>query len=371
MAYLCRKEEIMTKKRGGFTTYSDDGVTKEPKKAEESNRLYSSTLTLGFSSFWIWLLLGRGTLVNIKGLSISDLPYNLSLVSMLFIFALLGLVLTRKVDTAWLTMKNVLIVLVALAAVMSSLSYSFTNLVLPVAILFSILRPGLFVIWFAWLISNSRAKLVEALILSAFSIAISILLLLCIPQSAQLVLVHLYILLSGILLIPMKKLRLSSDAEEELAPSFKMRDLILFVLVRILLGATNWLFFQLVSTPYVITDALTYPQQFIAASACLGAVVGWVFVLNRRLTPPPPPHHLRHICRASVVGACSPDYSRAYQTVGLFDYLFLFYVFYIEHTFILEHRSIQHEYSNYAYSRAALHVHRNYAYRRRRFLAVS
>jgi hypothetical protein len=103
------------------------------------------------------------------------------------------------------------------------------------------------------------------------------------PELIQVLFVHLLILLSGILLIPMRTLNFSSEAEDELSPSFKVRDLVLFIVVRVLLGAINWLVFQIVSTPYVITDALTEQQRLLAFAFCIGLSLTLIFLFSQKM----------------------------------------------------------------------------------------
>jgi hypothetical protein len=106
------------------------------KRTEGTAKEYRYILILGFSFFWVWLLLNRGTLVDIGGFSISDSSNDFSLLTYLFNFAMLGLVFLRKVDKVWLVLKNVFVFLVVFAALLSALSYAFAFLIEPAPLYF-------------------------------------------------------------------------------------------------------------------------------------------------------------------------------------------------------------------------------------------
>ena len=219
---------------------------------EKASRSRSILLIIGITAYWTWTLTERSGLIEIGGFSSgSDTTFNSFLVLLTVIAVMLVARFLGK-PRAWLCFRVIIALLAVLGSLVALISQNFINSALLTSIspiIFSVLRPGLNIVWTAWLISHSKGNLIRILIISAFCMSTTFLLLLSIPLAIRTVLFYFIISIAGVLTISISVLRSSSEGENDIKPSFNAKDLAMFITIRFALGASTW-FAALIANAY-------------------------------------------------------------------------------------------------------------------------
>ena len=196
-------------------------------------------LIIGLCGYWAWNVVDRGGFLAYSSFSAGiDPAFVTGVAFFLTLLILLLLPLLRK-GKAWSVFRGCFAALAVLGAsitIYARFTQDSFETAYALTIVMAALRSGTMIVWFAWLISFNKKGLTKKLTKTVLVLSLMLLLYLALPGLLSFFVYIGFILASGLAMLALPPLGLSSQGEITIKPKYSTIALVAFCFIRIFLG---------------------------------------------------------------------------------------------------------------------------------------